>query len=177
MTERRRTSAEGPALDRDLFFRQMIRDLAGTLQDVVGPDESKGFIAVVGAHMGDRLNTLYREHLGQSVLDREELAPTLVDLKSRIGGDFYVIEETETAIVLGNRRCPFGESVAGRPSLCMMTSNVFGRIAAENLGYARVSIERAIANGDEGCRVVIRLTPGDQADPAGIEYFGSDGDD
>lgn len=155
----------------------MIRDLAGTLQDVVGPDDSKGFIAVVGAHMGDRLNALYREHLGRPVLDRKDLAHTLVDLKARIGGDFYVIEESETAIVLGNRRCPFGEAVADRPALCMMTSNVFGRIAAENLGYARVSIEQAIANGDQGCRVVIRLTPSDQADQAGIEYFGSDGDD
>ncbi len=30
----------------------------------------------------------------------------------------------------GNRLCPFGELVRDRPSLCMMTSNVFGYIAA-----------------------------------------------
>ena len=38
------------------------------------------------------------------------------------------MEENEDRIVLGNRRCPFGEKVLGRPSMCMMTSNVFGSI-------------------------------------------------
>ena len=56
-------------------------------------------------------------------------------MKRRINGDFYVIEESETHIVLGNRACPFGDKVLGRPSMCMMTSNVFGHVAAENLGY------------------------------------------
>jgi hypothetical protein len=39
----------------------------------------------------------------------------------------------------------------------MMTSNVFGTIAAENLGYAKVSLEETIATGASGCRVVIYL--------------------
>ena len=68
-----------------------------------------------------------------------------MDLKRRIQGDFYVIEQDDEKIVLGNRACPFAEKVVGRPALCMMTSNVFGSIAAENLGYAKVVIEQAIA--------------------------------
>ena len=52
-------------------------------------------------------------------------------------------------------RSPFAEKVVGRPALCMMTSNVFGSIAAENLGYAKVVLEQAIARGDSGCRVVV----------------------
>ncbi len=74
--------------------------------------------------------------------------------------------------MLGNRACPFGEKVAGRPALCMMTSNVFGVIAAENLGYAKVAIEESIARGDPGCRVVVYLRPTDEAQAAaGREYF------
>jgi CheY-like chemotaxis protein len=57
--------------------------------------------------------------------------------------------------VLGNRACPLAEKVVGRPR--MMTSNVFGGIAAENLGYAKVVLEQAIARGDSGCRVVRSL--------------------
>ena len=41
----------------------------------------------------------------------------------------------------------------------MMTSNVFGVIAAENLGYARVVLEETIATGSPGCRVVVHLKP------------------
>jgi predicted ArsR family transcriptional regulator len=85
------------------------------------------------------------------------VAEVLVDLKRRIQGDFYVISQDDEKIVLGNRACPFGDLVEGRPSLCMMTSNVFGTIAAENLGYAKVSLEETIATGASGCRVVIYL--------------------
>jgi predicted ArsR family transcriptional regulator len=98
----------------------------------------------------------------------------LVDLKRRIRGDFYVIEEDEEKIVLGNRACPFAEKVLGRPAMCMMTSNVFGVIAAENLGYAKVELQETIANGDAGCRVVVHLKPTAGAQKAqGREYFKS----
>ena len=95
----------------------------------------------------------------------------LVDLKRRIQGDFFVIEETEDRIVLGNRACPFAEMVVGRPSLCMMTSNVFGHIAAQNLGYAAVDLQRTIARGDPGCRVVVHLRPGPDVPAGAREYF------
>jgi hypothetical protein len=54
----------------------------------------------------------------------------------------------------------------------MMTSNVFGVITAENLGYAKVAIEEAIARGDPGCRVVVYLKPTEEAKAAaGREYY------
>jgi hypothetical protein len=100
------------------------------------------------------------------------LSEVLVDLKRRIEGDFYVIEESDEKIVFGNRACPFGDRVLGRPALCMMTSNVFGSIAAENLGYAKVSLEKTIAQGDTGCRVVVYLEPMGEAEQSdGREYF------
>ena len=53
----------------------------------------------------------------------------------------------------------------------MMTSNVFGVIAAENLGYAKVSLEQTIAQGHGGCRVVVYLAPTAAAQAAsGREY-------
>ena len=96
----------------------------------------------------------------------------LVDLKRRIQGGFFIVEEDDEKIVLANNACPFAEKVVGRPALCMMTSNVFGVIAAENLGYAKVAIEQAIARGDAGCRVVVYLKPTEESRQAtGREYF------
>ncbi len=159
-------------LDRDVFLRSLLRELAGTLQDVVGLDEAAGFVSVVGQRLGDEINGRYKAALGVDGLTRRQVADVLVDLKRRIRGDFSVVEEDESKIVLGNRACPFGEKVAGRPALCMMTSNVFGVIAAENLGYAKVAIEESIARGDPGCRVVVYLRPTDEAQAAaGREYF------
>ncbi|MFN4091162.1 MAG: methanogen output domain 1-containing protein [Alphaproteobacteria bacterium] len=158
-------------LERDIFLRTLLRELAGTLQDVVGLDEASGYISVVGGAIGERIDEGYRRALAVDRLTREQVRDVLVDLKRRIQGDFFVIEETEERIALGNRACPFGALVEGRPSLCMMTSNVFGAIAAQNLGYARVEIEQAIARGDAGCRVVLHLRPADRPDPEAREYF------
>lgn len=159
-------------LERDVFLRTLIRELAGTLQDVVGMEEAAGFVSVVGQRVGDWINDSYRSALALPQLDRGQVAEVLVDLKRRIQGEFFVIEENDERIVLGNRACPFAEKVIGRPALCMMTSNVFGVVAADNLGYAKVSIEQSIALGDPGCRVVVYLKPTPEAQAAqGREYF------
>ncbi|WP_373065476.1 methanogen output domain 1-containing protein [Gemmatimonas sp.] len=165
--------AERPfPLERDVFLRTMLRELAGTLQDVIGLDEASGFISVVGQRIGDDLNQAYRNLLDVPALDRAQVADVLVDLKQRIQGGFRVVEQDDTKIVLANTVCPFGEKVLGRPALCMMTSNVFGSITAENLGYAKVVLEETIAEGHDGCRVVVHLQPSAASNAAtGREYF------
>jgi predicted ArsR family transcriptional regulator len=163
-------------LDRDVFLRTLIRELSGTLQDVVGLDEAAGFVSVVGQRMGQQIDASYRAALGVDRLERQQVGEVLVDLKRRIQGDFYIIEEDDEKIVLGNRACPFAEKVLGRPAMCMMTSNVFGSIAADNLGYAKVELQETIAMGDPGCRVVVYLQPTPAAEAAvGREYFGAAG--
>jgi predicted ArsR family transcriptional regulator len=160
------------SLDRDVFLRTLIRELAGTLEEVVGISEASGFISVVGQTIGDQIDRDYKRALAVSNLTREQVADVLVDLKRRIQGDFYIIEENEDKIVLGNRACPFGENVLNRPSMCMMTSNVFGAIAAENLGYAKVELQETIAQGHRGCRIVVHLKPTPEAEATeGREYF------
>jgi predicted ArsR family transcriptional regulator len=126
----------------------------------------------VGQNVGDQMNRDYRAAFHVSQLSREQVAEVLVDLKRRIDGKFYVIEETSEKIVLGNSACPFGDKVLNRTSMCMMTSNVFGAIAAQNLGYAKVELQDTIAEGKQECRVVVYLTPGAEARQAeGREYF------
>ncbi|HEX2199321.1 MAG TPA: methanogen output domain 1-containing protein [Burkholderiales bacterium] len=158
-------------LERDVFLRTLIRELSGTLQDVVGLEEASGFVSVVGQRVGEQINDSYKHALRVDGLNRAQVAGVLVDLKRRIRGDFYVIEEDDEKIVLGNRSCPFAEKVLGRPAMCMMTSNVFGVIAAENLGYAKVVLEKTIARGDPGCRVVVHLKPTPEGQAQGREYF------
>lgn len=161
-------------LERDVFLRTLIRHLTGTLEDVVGVSEASGFVSVVGQRIGEEINDAYKAALSLPTLSREQVAEVLVDLKRRIQGDFFVIEQDDDKIVFGNRACPFGEKVVGRPSMCMMTSNVFGFIASENLGYSKVVLEETIAEGHSGCRVVVYLKPTPEARTAlGREYVRS----
>lgn len=172
MTNDDRIPALELPLERDVFLRTLIRELSGTLQDVVGLEEASGFVSVVGQRVGEHINDSYKAALRVDALSREQVSDVLVDLKRRILGDFYVIEEDNEKIVLGNRQCPFEDKVIGRPAMCMMTSNVFGVISAENLGYSKVSLEETIAQGDGGCRVVVYLRPTPEAEAAeGREYY------
>ena len=160
------------SLERDLFMRTLIRELATVLEDVVGMEQAEGYISVVGQNMGDQLNAEYCRAMSVSSLTREQVADVLVDLKHRIQGNFYIIEFSEDKIILGSKSCPFAEKVLGKEAMCMMTSNVFGRISAQNLGYAKVELQETIARGDHECRVVVYLNPeGESENAEGREYF------
>lgn len=159
-------------IERDQFLRTMIRELAGTLQEIVGIEEAAGFLNVVGYRTGQHVNDIYHNALQLPNLSREQVTAVLVDWKRRIEGDFFVIEESDEKIVLGNRKCPFAEQIEGREAMCVMTSNIFGAIAADNLGYARVELQDTIARGASECRVVVYLKPDESSDDfAGQEYF------
>jgi predicted ArsR family transcriptional regulator len=154
--------------DRDTFTRELLRELIDVLEDAVGQEEAEGFIGLVGGRIGVRMNQEYRSASSVENLDRRQVAAAMVDLKRRIDGRFTIESMDDDQIVLVNAACPFGEYVVGRQSLCAMTSNVFGRVAADNLGYARVELSETIAAGDAGCRVVVHFSE----DGAGREYFG-----
>lgn len=157
---------------KEVFLLQLVSQLSKTLEDVVGLEDAEGFISLVGARIGKLLNADY--HTASCVnesFDLETVARILVDLKHRIDGNFKIDSLSPDKIVLLNSRCPFGDKVIGKPSLCMMTSNVFGRITADNLGYAKVELDETIAKSDGRCRIVIHLVYEQAEDNSAREYF------
>lgn len=157
--------------DRETFVIELLSDLVRLLQDSVGVEETESFISLVGGRIGRMMDEDYRSAVATDRLSLEQVSAALVDLKRRIKGGFSIESLSERQIILVNTDCPFGNAVIGRHSLCMMTSNVFGRIAADNLGYAAVDVKESIANGDARCRVVIDLEPGGGS-PDSRMYYG-----
>ena len=160
------------ALDRESFLHGAMSELVDMLESVVGEADAAGFIAVVGQRLGETYEPMYRAAARRKRLSREQVIHAIVDLERRIHGDFDLVTHDEERIVLANRACPFGDRVRGHPSLCMLTSSLIGVFVSQNLGYARVVIEKAIARGDAGCDVTIHLkppAPGERVD--GREYF------
>lgn len=155
-------------LDRAGFFLDMIAQISTALEDVVGLEDAEGYFALVGSAIGADLGRQYRAELEHDDLSTAEIGRVLVDLKKRIDGGFGIESVEDDKITLVNTRCPFGLHVVGRQSLCMMTSNVFGTIAADAAGRASVDIEEAFATGHDRCRVVVYLnTPSSP----GLQYF------
>ncbi len=165
-------------LNAEDFFADMVGLLAENLEETIGLEDSAAFVSAVGGQMGRKISASYpvRVRVAATEMDEarrkdvaEAIARICVNLKARIGGDFDIESIEDGRVILTNRRCPFGERVRGRPSLCMMTTNVFGRVAADRNGYASVHVDKAIAAGDAGCRVVINLDRDEHSE--GHEFF------
>jgi predicted ArsR family transcriptional regulator len=151
-------------LDRDRFVRELLREMTGSLEEVLGAQRAARLVGEIGERTGEQINVYYRAALKSVRLTRQEVAAAMTDLKRRIDGDFYVIEQDDEKIVLGNRACPFGAKVKDRPALCMMTSGVFGTLASQNLGYAKVELRETIAQHAGECRIVVWLRPSAEAE-------------
>lgn len=166
--------------NRTDFLNSMVLSIADTLRHNLGAEYSESVVAQVAHRVGDIFNDHFQLKHGTTRMSVEQVAEALVELKHRIEGGFRIVEISHERIVLRNSRCPFGLGALGRTELCKMTSGVFGRIASENLGYARVDVRSAIIHGDRECHVVIDLVPEEADAPRErpvepIEYYGSKG--
>ncbi len=164
----RRLSAALPRLDESLpdgafgkesFLRALVVQLAQAIEVQHGQDAADAAVAQVGTDVGGQMEDEFRAAM--TITERmtpEQMGACYVRLKHAIDGGFRVLEATPERIVLVNDRCPFGPAVQQAPSLCRMTSSVFGGIAARNSeGGASVLLEERIAVGDPGCRVTVQL--------------------
>lgn len=144
--------------DKESFLRALVVQLARTVELQQGPDAADAAVAQVGSDVGARMEEEYRRaHQVVGRLSPAQVADCYVRLKHAIDGGFRVEHAAEDRIVLTNDRCPFGDVVRAAPSLCRMTSSVFGGIAARNGSGAAVLLEERIAVGDPGCRVTVFL--------------------
>jgi predicted ArsR family transcriptional regulator len=147
--------------------------LAQTIEVQHGQDSADAAVAQVGTDVGGQMEEGFR--LAMAITGRmtsEQIGRCYVRLKHAIDGGFRVLEATPERIVLVNDRCPFGTAVQQAPSLCRMTSSVFGGIAARNSDRgASVLLEERIAVGDPGCRVIVDLNvPATAAAPEAHHY-------
>jgi PAS domain S-box-containing protein len=160
------------ALDRDVFMRRLIASLSHLNEGILGSDLTAAYILNVGLSMGAAIEEEYKHFWD---LDRpftlDEYAHVIVDLKQKIHGNFSLVSKDPSKVVVRTTSCPFDTLVRQSPSLCFMTSSVFGGIAARNFGYAKVVLHQRIALGDAGCYVTVHLQRTPEAEAAiGKEY-------
>ncbi len=141
------------------FQRNLIARLIDAISQQHGTGDGAHALSKIGKTLAAELAVALGDDPHAVPLGSEQIAAILVELKRRIGAKFQVVSVSSERIVLKNSYCPFAESAVGRPMLCELTSSVMGRMVAGQTGYARVHIPKSIAQGDDGCIVVIELTP------------------
>jgi predicted ArsR family transcriptional regulator len=159
--------------DHQGLFRTLVADMVELLEMIAGVEDACAYVSSIAARLGSNIEKEYKAALGVQNLGRNQLTDILVDLNNRAGGAFSVIEQDDDRVVFGNCACPLGNAATNHPSLCMLTSNIFGRIAANAVGYAAVDLEQTIARGDGACRVILHLKRMELG-PDTREYFRDD---
>lgn len=159
------------SVNKETFYLSILTELDSLMEDVIGTEECRGFLGMVA----DKISVLFQHQYQQAVPDMLmsplNIAHILVDLKRRIGGEFSIRSVSPVKIVLHNKRCPFGDAVIQRRSLCAMTANVFGKITSDATGYAAIELDKTIANGDGHCNIVIHLKPDNVDHEIAYEFF------
>lgn len=166
-------SLPGGGFGKETFLRALVVQLAQTVEIQQGQYSADAAVAQVGTDVGGQMEEEFRSAMAiTGRMTPEQMGRCYVRLKHAIDGGFRVLEATTERIVLVNDRCPFGMAVQQAPSLCRMTSSVFGGIAARNSDHgASVLLEERIAVGDHRCRVVVDLgVPGTDAAPEAHHY-------
>ncbi len=152
-----------------LFLRDATVALAAELESTIGLVEASYLIGQAGNELGQSIAETCVRQLGELPVEPDALANLLVEQSAQIGGGFAVESVEDDEIVLVNTQCPFSDRVEGHPSLCMMTTNILGRVASEALGYASVTVDEALATGHNRCRV--RLCLSQEQSIEGFEFF------
>ncbi|MFC7371064.1 methanogen output domain 1-containing protein [Fictibacillus iocasae] len=151
----------GDRLNGHTFLAKLVTQYALLHKKTIGPAADE-YIKQIGLRTGEWIESYYEK--GSKTWSVDEYASVIIDLKNNIGGDFYIASVHPDHIVVKANRCPFGEMVMDSPHLCLMTSTVFGGIAARNFGYAKVSLRQRIALGHKGCEVAVYFQPDDRED-------------
>jgi serine/threonine-protein kinase RsbW len=81
----------------------------------------------------------------------------LVEAHQALGSDAQVLTADDETVEIAVSRCPFGEGVAGRESLCHVSTGLAGRLGAQVNGSATVVLAESIAAGDDECRLQMWL--------------------
>jgi predicted ArsR family transcriptional regulator len=143
--------------DHHGLVNTLVSDMAELLESIAGVEDACVYVSGIAARLETDVERRYKTALGVQHLSRDQVIDILVDLKNRAGGKFSLIEQDEDRLVFGSCACPLGNAASNHPSLCMLTSNIFGRMTANSVGYAAVDLDKTIARGDSHCRVVVHL--------------------
>src|SRR3989338_1843528 len=94
-------------INRDTFFENFAIDLAANL-DKGSPRE---IINDVSLNTAKQIEQLYKQFYNVQKLSIDQIADSIVDAESKIGGKFNVVEKRNDKIILRVEKCPFTTKV------------------------------------------------------------------
>ncbi|MEW6544871.1 MAG: LuxR C-terminal-related transcriptional regulator [Nitrospirota bacterium] len=132
---------------------------------LVHPSVLQCMLQRIGVQIGRQVSEQHRLTLGLSLpFSRKEYGRCLSQsLPERMGWPCSLLEETADRLRFNIPSCPFGRSVAGNSDFCRLTSGVFGGIAADQFGYAKVCLTQGHGTPPRNCCVTVYIRKTDES--------------
>lgn len=151
-------------MDANSLLRELLAGAATISEQALGPEMASAYLTAVGRLVAGKVEQLYRDAWGvRRAFTPEEYARLVVDLKKRIGEEFFLTSVSREKVVIHGGQCPFRDLVRTTPQLCLITGSLLGDIAVRNFGYAKVARRRCIGAGDAGCEIAVHLAGTDES--------------
>ncbi|MDA1197013.1 MAG: HTH domain-containing protein [Nanoarchaeota archaeon] len=131
-------------LTREGYFDDMLIELAGSLSK-----DSHALIKKAGIKAAQHIDVAYRRFHGVETLSVDHVVGALKDAYKKIGGEFEIVERTNSLIILRSLKTPFGDSIVSAPVLWEAVSALCGVLVAKNLGYSRVEMKGVSENNPQ----------------------------
>jgi DNA-binding CsgD family transcriptional regulator len=144
-----------------------------SIRTLVHPSVLQRVLGRIGEQIGRQVSEQHRLTHGLRLpFSRKEYGRCLSQsLPERMGWPCSLLEETADRLRFGIAACPFGRTTTSTPEFCWLTSGVFGGIAADHFGYAKVCLSRGSGTPPRNCCVTVYIRKTDDSIAAdGTEY-------
>ncbi|TAJ29071.1 MAG: LuxR family transcriptional regulator [Nitrospirae bacterium] len=131
--------------------------LLHSLEPLLHPSALQELLRQVGVQLGRQASERYKLSHGRGALvSKTDYAACVSGLQGCGGWGCEVVGQAADFLRVIVPACPFGRGAADDANYCEVTSGFFGGVAADQFGYAEVSIERGKGIPPQGCCVTIR---------------------
>jgi signal transduction histidine kinase len=156
-------------LTRESLMLQLITHLSKLTYSLFDDHFSREYIMAASLRMAQAIDKKCKEAYGNDDhLSLEQFINLQLSTSDKL---FHLTEKAENKVVVCSNTCPFEKIINEVPNLCMVTSAIFGGIAALNFGFSKVSLRKQIVLGDSCCEVCIYVKNDEEsAQEDGIVY-------
>ena len=133
--------------------------IMGTMAKLLHPTIIQQSLRRIGAKIGRDFAVEYqRTHKVGRPFSRADFVRCIEHLGESWGCGYKKVEEETDRIEFCVGTCPLADAATQYPDICELENGVFGGIAGEGLGFAKVGVSRSTGPSPKDCRILVHIT-------------------
>ena len=142
----------------DLFEKSLCGIMA-TMGMLLHPTIIQQSLRRIGAKIGRDVASEYqRTHTVGRPFSREDFVRCIEHLGESWGCGYRKVEEETDRIEFCVGTCPLADAATQYPDICELENGIFGGIAGDELGFAKVCVNRSNGASPKYCRILVHIT-------------------